>query len=146
MVFGRRGASGLRGTPKQGFLVPGRGVVCKGTANQPKKCEVWGPAADKVSNAFRDITLTKWTPSSGIVNLGVPISYPQHVSYLTEHWNGINKTLQEAIDTVTLVSDCQTAHTLLRFCIDGCRVNHLLRSADCYTDDSRVKEAVMIIL
>ena len=49
-------------------------------------------------------------------------------------WGKANDKLYLAVETVICIVDAQLAHHLLRTCLDGCKVNQLLRATDCYTD------------
>jgi hypothetical protein len=55
-------------------------------------------------------------------------------------WRIANSKLDNAVQVVTGIADAQLAHHLLRSCLDGCKINHLLMASDCYADvDEDVK-------
>ena len=110
------------------------------------KCEVWGPAGPQVTALFPDVHLVPWTPDSGITVLGIPVSYPGTHHEHIRHWSKATTSLLEATEKVTKVVDAQTAHHLLRHCLDACKVNHLLRASDCYVVDDVVKQVSDAIL
>ena len=92
------------------------------------KCEVWGPQGRVVAERIPGLLLTPWAPESGTTVLGVPISFPGSKVHTEKHWQTRIQALESATDLVTKVTDAQLAHHLLRQCLDGCRVNHLLRA------------------
>ena len=78
--------------------------------------------------------------------LGTPVSYPGHHIYLDDFWTQKNDIIRTTLDRLTQLTDAQLAHHLLRKCLDGCKVNHLLRSKDCYASDKGLRECDSIIL
>ena len=54
-------------------------------------------------------------------------------------WKAAAERLHAALERVTALTDAQTAHQLLRKCLDGCKVNHLLRSSDSYACEAHVQ-------
>ena len=61
--------------------------------------------------------------------------YPGGEAFALDHWDKITSRLDSTIQTVTSIVDAQLAH-LLRHCLDGCKVNHLLRATVCYTHNN----------
>ena len=87
-----------------------------------------------------------WAPQHGVVVLGTPINYPSSTTFADAFWEKITGNLEATVQKVTDLVDTQCAHHLLRKCLDGCKVNHLLRSTDTYTNDgliSRCEEAII---
>ena len=89
---------------------------------------MWGPAATTIVVSNSDVTTVPWVPESGVVVLGTPVGYPGGDAFALDHWDRINSRLDTTIQTVTSIADAQLAHHLLRHCLDGCKVNHLLRA------------------
>ena len=105
------------------------------------KCELWGPAAPLVKQACPDIALVPWVPTSGITVLGFPLNYPGYTVYQDSVWATCLSKLRKATESVGRMSDVQLGHHLLRQCLDACKVNHLLRSTECYSSTDGVTAA-----
>ena len=88
-----------------------------------------------------------WTPDSGVLVLGTPVVYPGGEVFSGAHWDKITTKHDNTIQVVTSIADAQLAHHLLRHCLDGCKVNHLLRATDCYANNNaavaRAQQAVL---
>lgn len=112
-----------------------------------RKCEVWGPAAHLFLAAHEGVAHTPWEPATGITVLGIPVCYPESQAYSKALWARINERLEMTVQMVTSLVDAQLAHHLLRMCLDGCKVNHLLRACDCYSDvDEDVRHSEGVVL
>jgi hypothetical protein len=111
----------------------------------PTICELWGPGAAYCNN-LQQVTIVPWDPGHGITILGVPINYPGANAQNTKAWNTATEKLYATLERVTGLTDAQTAHHLLRKCLDGCRVNHLLRASDPYTCEEQVNRCDAAIL
>ena len=110
------------------------------------KCEVIGPGGEEFASHFPGIQVTPWVPDSGSVILGTPIDYPMTTGFSKAFWQKSNEVLGQSIQKVTAVSDLQLAHHLIRSCLDGCKVNHLLRASDTYQLEDGIREAENHIL
>jgi hypothetical protein len=104
------------------------------------KCEAWGPDARALTEQFPEIHFEPWEPDTGTVILGSPVDYPGTTGFTTKYWAAIVDKLEEALDHLSKLTDSQAAHYLLRSCLDGCRVNHLLRASDTYADGGTLAE------
>ena len=102
------------------------------------KCELWGPGASYCTN-LTDVKVMAWDARHGITILGVPINYPGSSAQGTAAWTMATEKLHATLERVTSLTDAQTAHHLLRKCLDGCKVNHLLRASDCYTCERQIQ-------
>ena len=72
---------------------------------------------------------------------------PWVTAYAKQVWTTVNTKLETAVQLVTGLADAQLAHHLLRSCLDGCKVNHLLRASDCYDGvDMEVRLSESIVL
>ena len=60
------------------------------------------------------------------------MGYPGSQAYAKQAWTTANTKLVTAVQLVRGLADAQLAYHLVRFCLDGCKVNHLLRASDCY--------------
>ena len=101
-----------------------------------RKCTLWGPGApvtwDSVptdvvpgDHPVRFVPITPWGTDDGLSVLGVPVDSPRHSGCLE------GQAMDLAFDLLRrlrLLPDGQIRHCLLRFCLDACRVTHLMRS------------------
>jgi hypothetical protein len=101
------------------------------------KCVAWGPAAARIPGR-EHLQLVPWTEGSGITVLGCPVDFPTTTGHTAAAWAEATGRIEKATDLVTSVSDPQLAHHLLRSCLDGCKVNHLLRASDSYEAQEEV--------
>ena len=107
------------------------GMAARGLHLNLQKCELWGPGVEQWQG--QPVKLIPWRPSEGITVLGVPVNYPGSTAYAEVFWGALLAQLREATDKLTAQVDPQCAHHLLRKCLDGCKVTHLLRATDCYS-------------
>ena len=75
-----------------------------------------------------------------------PIPFPGSNTYVDGHWSERLKVMEETSARLTQLSDKQMAHQLLRFCLDACKVTHLLRVTDTYGGTNQSAEADDVIL
>ena len=103
------------------------------------KCEIWGPGlshqpsrdALPADSLLRQITQKEYSPTSGITFLGNPVSHPQDTGHFADLiWQDKVNQFQKSLDLLRQIPDSQLQFTLLRFSMDACRVNHLLRGAN----------------
>ena len=90
--------------------------------------------------------MERWIPGSGLVVLGTPINFPGTFTFAEGHCRATLGSLRVAIERVTGGMDPQSAHHLIRKCLDSCRLNHLLRSTNSYDFDAFMFEADEVIL
>ena len=110
------------------------------------KCRLWGPGALAASmNGCSSVPPTPWVAGSGVTVLGIPVDFPGCTSVLQEAWRKGCEDLRECTSVVTQHLDPQCAHHVLRYCLDGCKLNHLLRGADPYQVSPLVAEATDVI-
>ena len=109
----------------------------------PSKCTIWGPGAETLDlweldgyNALaadhigKDIPVTPYTAESGITVLGVPIDALGGRDQTAHKWETVAQGARELLTNLGKFPDNQIKHCLLRYCLDGCKVMHLLRSSD----------------
>jgi hypothetical protein len=120
-------------------------LLKRGLRLNRSKSNLWGPAADQVTGS-EGMQIIPWHPNTGVTILGSPVSFPGSSAYVEEEWQRRLTTLEEAADRVTGLADKQMAHHLLRSCLDGCKVNHLLRATDTYQLGLLVQRADDIIM
>jgi hypothetical protein len=109
------------------------------------KCVLWGPGSHTVP-MHNSLQVVPWEPGSGITVLGTPVDHPRSTSVTAAAWTEATTKLDRAADVVTQVADAQLGHHLIRSCLDGCRVNHLLRSSNSYAVPDKVHECSEIII
>ena len=97
------------------------------------KCRVWGPGAALAQRSgCGAMPMPEWGPGGGLTVLGTPVEYPGTSAITRLAWERANEDLQESAAKVTKLMDPQCAHHILRSCLDGCKVNHLLRASNAY--------------
>jgi hypothetical protein len=105
------------------------------------KCTLWGPGIQKeedmndnipddwdISHPFRVIPVVPYGPAQGITVLGVPCDAKGHKTNADSVWEAtVHKTLQ-TLSKLRQLPEGQMRHCLLRYCLDACKVNHLMRA------------------
>ena len=117
----------------------------------PQKCHLWGPgiqtdAAEApamppdmpAGHVARRIPVTPFVPGSGLTTLGVPADAPGGSSHSQGKWCGVIDQATEMLTKLRTLPDTQLQHALLRYCLDGCKVMHLLRTTDCCKNEEQV--------
>ena len=138
----------LVGSPEavmQAFSFLQKEFTALGLTLNASKCKLWGPGAHLAAQET-GVPIVPWSPDSGILLLGTPISYPGSSAFLGQQWAAKAAEIEEAANRITQVLDSQVAHHLLRKCLDSCKVNHLLRASDCYLVAQAVQECDEAIL
>jgi hypothetical protein len=64
-----------------------------------------------------------------------PGGLPRRNQGVAEAWEEANRKIEDTTTRISQLVDAQLSHHLLRACLDGCRVNHLLRATDTYSVD-----------
>jgi len=119
-------------------------LAARGLQINCSKCELWGPGASQWNGP--PVRVVPWAPQHGVTVLGVPVNFPGSTAYAEMFWGATTDKLQAALDRVTKLVDSQCAHHLLRKCLDGCKVTHLLRASDTYTSDAALRRCDEAIL
>ena len=105
----------------------------RGLAINAAKCRLWGPGAPIAqASGCGDTPIVEWAPGGGLTVLGTPVDFPGSCAMLRQSWENAIESLQTATTVVTSQMDPQCAHHILRYCLDGCKVNHLLRASNAY--------------
>ncbi len=112
-----------------------------GLALNPTKCKAWGPGLQKANergptypvdlpqdHIGRCIPVVPFSPGSGVTSLGVPIDAPGGNGHSKAVWDKVVGQTTLLLDRLRLFPTAWTRHVLLRYCLDGCKVMHLLRS------------------
>jgi hypothetical protein len=134
----------LVGTPSEVFDYLGRLQVALSNVGlhlNLGKCQLWGPGIQGASDPLprypdglpldhpaRAIPVMPFVAQSGITLLGVPIDFPGSSHRTCTHWAVTVQKSKTLLDRLRMFPDSQIQHALLRYCLDACRVMHLLRS------------------
>ena len=107
----------------------------------PNKCTLWGPGARReddmndlipdswpLGHPLRAVPIVPYGPSQGITVLGVPCDAPNSTSHAIAHWDNCVQNTLVTLDRLRQLPDGQLRHCLIRYCLDACKVNHLMRS------------------
>ena len=106
-------------------------MALRGLRLNLNKCELWGPGVSNWTGP--EVKKIDWEPTSGLVVLGIPINFPGSTAFAERFWAELLAKLQAATEHLAARQiGSQSMHHLLRKCLDGCKVTHLLRSTDCY--------------
>ena len=105
------------------------------------KCSAWGPGIFKEGEGgphiqvqlpddhpLRSIPVVPFGPSGGITVLGIPVSASTSGPWFAAKWSDACQRALSLLDRVRQVGDGQLQHTLIRYCADAAKVNHLLRA------------------
>jgi hypothetical protein len=115
----------------------------RGLQTNLSKCQLWGPGVGRWAGPV--LGVVPWTAKEGVTILGVPINYPGSHAYADKYWEQVVEKLRRAVQRVTDLVDPQCAHHLLRKCLDGCKVTHLLRSTNTYKGRALLEEGEEVI-
>ena len=122
------------------------------------KCQLWGPGTEKVVGAgvpythgtpldspIRAVPIVRFADGQGITVLGCPVDSPKPVQRQAAGGQHTELAWTKAVDETALLlsrlrllPEGQLQHTLLRHCLDACKVNHMLRTTPCTTGQSAV--------
>ena len=105
------------------------------------KTVAWGPGLQREGmpiapewsllrddHPFKQVHVIPFGPSKGICSLGVPVDCQGSAVEGDRKWSeAVEKTLA-LLGRLRYFPDGQVRHCLLRYCLDACRVNHLMRS------------------
>ena len=115
------------------------------------KCKLWGPGLQTITQASpeypldlvvdhpgRSVPVVPLGGFSVITALGVPVDAPKgflgrDTSVAQECMSQWQKSVEQTnllLDGLRSYPEGQVRHALLRYCLDGCRVTHLLRSTE----------------
>ena len=105
------------------------------------KCTLWGPGVHKeedmndalpdnwdTSHPLRSVPIVPYGPSRGITVLGVPCDAKGSTTHADQVWEDTVLKTTETLAKLKLIPESQLQHCLLRYCLDACKVNHLMRS------------------
>jgi len=74
--------------------------------------------------------VTPFAPGHGITTLGIPADSCGGHQHTASKWKTACDATILLLDKLQQFPDVQIRHCLLRYCLDGCRVMHLLRGTD----------------
>ena len=90
--------------------------------------------------------LHPWEGKHDWTILGAPLNYPSPLTQSKLVWGKATQHLHETLGRITEALDTQSAHHLLRKCMDACKVTHLLRSTDPHSTSEEVEECTEAII
>ena len=108
----------------------------RGSCINYSKTFVFGPGAQDflsqfpVDDPFQDLKILPWGPGAGVDILGTPVHAPHDNSFATQFLGKKVGAQKGMCKILAQVPDAQVQHSILRFCLDTCRINHLLRAMD----------------
>ena len=117
-----------------------------GLAVNPTKCVAFGPgimgpnhigpswpAALPEKSPLRQMKVESFQPGNGLTVLGVPIDVGNSTTRADAAWDKAVERTQLLLTKLRALPDGQIRHCLVRYCLDACRVNHLMRSTKLNT-------------
>jgi hypothetical protein len=115
------------------FLKPRLAAV--GSDIDLAKTQLWGPGVPErqvLDTLAKDdplfgIPIAPFDSASGVLVLGSPISRPGSIQFTRDCAESAVAKNDAACRLLSLFPDTQIQHCLLRYCLDSCRVNYLLR-------------------
>jgi hypothetical protein len=124
---------------------PARGL----TLNKAK-CVLWGPGATEAALGahlgLSGISVVPFVPTSGLRVLGVPVDHPAEDGTFTRTLFGKAVTRLEAMcSRLTHLPATHVQYTLLRYCLDGCRLNFLTRCSSATHVSALVQRADAVL-
>ena len=111
-----------------------------------RKCVLWGPGATpeaiQAHPSLRDLSVIPFHPGTGLRVLGVPVEHPSDVGTFTKAMvaKAVAK-LDRMCSVLTRLPAAHIQYTLLRYCLDGCRLNFLTRCSSATHIGPLVTEA-----
>ena len=122
------------------------------------KCTIWGPGVQKgtqsvpqypmevpLDHPCRAIPVVPFVAGSGLEVLGVPVDHPGTQDMTDKVWRGAVEGLRTACNKLQEFPHDQARYVLLRYCLDGCKVNHLLRSTSCVKAAGHVSTCSLVL-
>ena len=117
-----------------------------GLSINAKKCSLWGPGLHCVGGSspllpetiqagclLRGVPLVPFARDqekpNGITVLGVPVDAPGCHVMGHQAWRKAVESASRLLRNLRNCPDGQVRHCLMRYCLDACRVNHLMRGA-----------------
>ena len=77
---------------------------------------------------LKKVQVVPFGPSKGICSLGVPVDVHGSAVESNRKWDEAVEKSLALLGRLRFFPDGQVRHCLLRYCLDACRVNHLMRS------------------
>ena len=124
----------------------------------PAKCKLWGPGVQTAStvcphypeglpldHVARAIPVTAFAEGHGLTTLGVPADAPGSTTHTATKWKETVDKTDQLLKQLEHFPTSQVRHALLRYCLDACKVTHLLRSTDSRKAQSEVQRLSSLI-
>ena len=80
-----------------------------------------------LDHVARSLSVLPFKPGAGVTSLGVPCDVPGSLVHTDSVWSSVTGKCLQALQTLDGLPDLQLQFVLLRSCLDGCKVTHLLR-------------------
>ena len=103
------------------------------------------PTDVPLDHPCRAIPVSPFVPGSGLEVLGVPIDFPGTQDATDKVWGIAVEGLRKACAKLQEFPHGQARYLLLRYCLDGCKVNHLLRSTGCMKASKHVADCGAVL-
>jgi hypothetical protein len=115
-----------------------------------KKCVLWGPAVSPANLEnhvdLQGISTMPFVPTSGLRVLGVPVDHPANLgTFTTTMFNKAVTRLEAMCSRLTHLPATHVQYTLLRYCLDGCRLNFLTRCSSMTHTTALVQRADAVL-
>ena len=117
-----------------------------GLVVNPSKCVAFGPgimgpnhigpswpSGLPENSPLRQMKVESFEPGRGLTVLGVPIDVGNATVQADAAWDKAVERTRLLLTKLRALPDGQIRHCLVRYCLDACRVNHLMRSTKLET-------------
>ena len=81
-----------------------------------------------LQHPIRQVPTVPFGPSQGITVLGVPCDAAPNGAHTSQAWRKCVDGTLHTLEKLRRFPDSQIKHCLMRYCLDACKVNHLLRT------------------
>ena len=92
------------------------------------------------SHPLRAVPTVPYGPSMGITVLGVPCDAKGSTAHADRIWSEVVQKTTDTLAKLKLIPEAQIQHCLLRYCLDACKVNHLMRSTSLDTGAEPIQD------
>ena len=93
----------------------------------------------------QQVPMSAFDHTSGFLHLGVPISQPQSTTFASKSISARLAKVQKLYGALEGFPSAHIQYTLLRSCLDACRVGDLLRSIPLGTGDASVQQCSLAL-
>jgi len=120
----------------------------RGVELNAAKCKLWGPAFMQgrgtvvefgLDDVLRGVPVVSYLPGTGLRTLGVPVCHPVGAEFASQVWGESVAEVRRLLSLLELLPQSHIQYTLLRACMDACRVNDLLRGSSLRDGEDAVR-------